>query len=128
MPSIVTEKNATKNILDRRKDERTDGRTDGQTNRGKTVYPPPPSGSGGIIIMNRSYSYFKSYKVWPALYQISISMPPYVLLDVQWCSKTRALKLLVATSGFTEYQKIYFAHEAVITFSFDMKFEDTKGY
>ena len=29
------------NILDRRKDGRTD--------RGKTVYPPPPSGSGGII-------------------------------------------------------------------------------
>jgi hypothetical protein len=55
-------------------------------------------------------------------------MSPYVLLDVQWCSKTRALKLLVATSGFTEYQKIYSAHEAVITFSFDMKFEDTKGY
>jgi hypothetical protein len=23
--------------------------TDGQTDRGKTVYPPPPSGSGGII-------------------------------------------------------------------------------
>ena len=36
LPSIVTEKNATKNILD------------GQTDRGKTVYPPPPSG-GGII-------------------------------------------------------------------------------
>jgi hypothetical protein len=34
LPSTVTEKNATKNILD----------------RGKTVYPPPPSGSGGIII------------------------------------------------------------------------------
>ena len=33
LPSTVTEKN----ILDRRKD------------RGKTVYPPPPSGSGGII-------------------------------------------------------------------------------
>ena len=29
---------------------RTEGRTDGQTDRGKTVYPPPPSGSGGIII------------------------------------------------------------------------------
>jgi hypothetical protein len=29
--------------------ERTEGRTDGQTDRGKTVYPPPPSGSGGII-------------------------------------------------------------------------------
>jgi hypothetical protein len=29
---------------------------------------------------------------------------------------------------FTEYQKIYSAHEAVITFLFDMKFEDTKGY
>ena len=23
--------------------------TDGRTDRGKTVYPPPPSGSGGII-------------------------------------------------------------------------------
>jgi hypothetical protein len=30
-------------------DGRRDGRTDGQTNRGKKVYPPPPSGSGGII-------------------------------------------------------------------------------
>ena len=39
LPSIVAEKNATKNILD------------GRTDRGKTVYPPPPSGSGGIIIM-----------------------------------------------------------------------------
>ena len=27
-----------------------DERTDGQTDRGKTVYPPPPSGSVGIII------------------------------------------------------------------------------
>ena len=35
LPSTVTEKIATKNILD----------------RGKTVYPPPPSGSGGIIIL-----------------------------------------------------------------------------
>jgi hypothetical protein len=42
LPSTVTEKNATKNILDVRKD--------GQTDRGKTVYPPPPSGSGGIKI------------------------------------------------------------------------------
>ena len=25
----------------------------GQTDRGKTVYPPPPSGSGGIIIFNK---------------------------------------------------------------------------
>jgi hypothetical protein len=29
----------------------TDGRTDGQTDRGKTVYPPPSSGSGGIKIL-----------------------------------------------------------------------------
>jgi hypothetical protein len=36
LPLTVTEKNATKNILDGRKD------------RGKTVYPAPPSGSGGI--------------------------------------------------------------------------------
>ena len=45
LPSTVTEKNATKNILDGWKD----GRTDGQTDRGKTVYPSSPSGSGGII-------------------------------------------------------------------------------
>jgi hypothetical protein len=53
LPSKVTEKNATKIILDGRKDGwtegRKDGRTDEQTDRGKTVYPPPPSGSGGII-------------------------------------------------------------------------------
>jgi hypothetical protein len=35
-------------ILDGRKDGRKEGRTDGQTDRGKTVYPPPPSGSGCI--------------------------------------------------------------------------------
>jgi hypothetical protein len=28
---------------------RMEGRTDGQMDRGKTVYPPPPLGSGGII-------------------------------------------------------------------------------
>jgi hypothetical protein len=37
LPSIVAEKNVTKNILE------------GRTDRGKTVYPPPPSESGGII-------------------------------------------------------------------------------
>jgi hypothetical protein len=44
LPSRVTEKNATKNILDGRKDGRMEGRTD----RGKTVYLLPPSGSGDI--------------------------------------------------------------------------------
>jgi hypothetical protein len=48
LTSTVTEKNATKNILDGRKD------------RGKTVYPPPPSGSGGIIN-------FKQTKIWKYL-------------------------------------------------------------
>ena len=42
-PKTVTEKNDTKNILDRR------------TDRGKTVYPPSPSGSEGIIIQFKSY-------------------------------------------------------------------------
>ena len=38
LPSTVTEKNVTKNILV--------GRKDGQTDRGKTVYPPPLRGAG----------------------------------------------------------------------------------
>ena len=37
--NIVYLNDATKNILD------------GWTDRGKTVYPPPPLGSGGIIII-----------------------------------------------------------------------------
>jgi hypothetical protein len=37
---------STKNILDGWKDGRMDGRTD----RGKTIYLPPPSGSGGVKI------------------------------------------------------------------------------
>jgi len=32
-------------------DEKYLGRTEGQTDRGNTVYPPPPSGSGGIKII-----------------------------------------------------------------------------
>ena len=33
----------------RRKISWTDGRKEGRTDRGKTLYPPPPSGSGGLI-------------------------------------------------------------------------------
>jgi hypothetical protein len=39
-----------KNILDGRKD----GWKDGQTDRGKTIYPPPPLGSGGIGMDGRT--------------------------------------------------------------------------
>ena len=42
LPLTVTEKM-------RRKISWTDGRTDGQMDRGKTVDPPTPLGSGGII-------------------------------------------------------------------------------
>ena len=54
LPSTVAEKNATKNILD--------GWKDGQMNRGKTVYPPPPSGSGGIKTKLRIFCYRKLYR------------------------------------------------------------------
>jgi hypothetical protein len=37
---------------------RKDGKTDGQTDRGKTVYPHPPSGSGGIIYRQCMYIVF----------------------------------------------------------------------
>jgi hypothetical protein len=37
-------------------DEKYLGRTGGQTDRGKTVYTPPPLGSGGIIKLNKNCS------------------------------------------------------------------------
>jgi hypothetical protein len=39
------------NIYWEKCDEKYLGRTQGQTDRGKTVYPPPPSGSGVIITL-----------------------------------------------------------------------------
>ena len=39
------------------------GRTDGQTDRGKTVYPPPPLGRGGIINMCTRYWRFHKWEV-----------------------------------------------------------------
>ena len=55
LPSTVTEKNATKNILD------------GRTDRGKTVYSLPPSGSGGIkiqrIILQGTRKLIRCYKI-----------------------------------------------------------------
>ena len=45
---------------DGRTERRTDGRKGGPTDRGKTVYPPPLSGSGGIIkisVFKKRYLY-----------------------------------------------------------------------
>jgi hypothetical protein len=51
-----------------------DGRTDGQTDRGKTVYPPPPSGSGGII---NKIAYIRTlFKV--RIIQIKLSKISYI--------------------------------------------------
>jgi hypothetical protein len=36
--------------------------TDGRTDRGKTVYPLPPSGSGGIIILKNDYNGHVEFK------------------------------------------------------------------
>jgi hypothetical protein len=43
----------TEGRTDGRTQGRTDGRKGGQTDRGKTVYPSPPSWSGGIITRKR---------------------------------------------------------------------------
>jgi hypothetical protein len=76
LPSTVTEKNVTKNILD-----------DGQTDRGKTVYPPPPSGSGGII------------KKKQALY-CSCTLPLLIIYNVQLYTVLHDItKLLLYKSG-----------------------------
>jgi hypothetical protein len=58
--------NKKRNILDGRKD----GRTDGQTNRGKTVCPPPPSGSRGIIIDKNRF-----FLVHPLLIDQKLAIP-----------------------------------------------------
>jgi hypothetical protein len=42
---------------------RTEGRTDGQTDRGKTVYPSPPSGSGGIINAGKEFHQWQQTNV-----------------------------------------------------------------
>ena len=43
-------------------DEKYLGRTEGRTDRGKTVYPPPPSGSRGIIKIYREHTLSKIKK------------------------------------------------------------------
>ena len=43
-------------------DEKYLGRMEGRTDRGKTVYPPPPSGSGGIIIKEICFGKYFSIK------------------------------------------------------------------
>ena len=43
--------------------------TDGQTDRGKTVYPPPPSGSGGIIKTKRDNK-INIYNLTVAMYTV----------------------------------------------------------
>ena len=83
LPSTVTEKNVPKNILDGRtegrtegrKDGMTDGRTEGWTDRRTEVkqYTPPPSGSEGIIIRQRSRmvnTYHKPF-IFPLLLETS---------------------------------------------------------
>ena len=39
-----------------------DRRTEEQTDRGKTAYPPPPSGSRGIAIQTKHESFHKQLK------------------------------------------------------------------
>ena len=43
-------------IILKKCDEKYLGRTEGQTDSGKTVYPPPPSGSEGIKISLKKYA------------------------------------------------------------------------
>ena len=74
LPSTVTEKNAMKNILD------------GQTDRGKTVYPPSPPRSRGIIIFHICFICWKeNHQVvhndkWPKLFD----NPFLILLHVAY--------------------------------------------
>jgi hypothetical protein len=66
-----------------------DGRTDGQTDRGKTVYPPPPLGSGSII---NKIAYIRTlFKV--RIIQIKLSKISYI--------KTLFLEFSLFSLGYT---------------------------
>ena len=86
LPSTVTEKNATKNILDGRKD----GRTGRQTDRGKTVCPPPPSGSRGIIIDKNRF-----FLVHPLLKDQKLAISPFNLSVINSPKQTTFGRLIV---------------------------------
>ena len=87
LSSIVTEKSATKNILD--------GRKDRQTDRGKTVYPPPPSGSVGIkteFCLNPTHNRQKFCLNQTLNKQILylwtvIQVSKYITFELQWTSE-----------------------------------------
>jgi hypothetical protein len=60
-----------------------DGRTDGQTDRGKTVYSPPPSGSGGIKTIKLQDNFlWGALFPGPALRQLDQLLPTGSLTSV----------------------------------------------
>jgi hypothetical protein len=63
-----------------------DGRPDGQTDRGKTVYPPPPSGSGGIMTNKTVYTL------------LSLIKHKFHILHVYYLNKCNLLKLLFSAT------------------------------
>ena len=74
----------------------TDGRTDGRKDRGKTVYPPPPSGSGGIKKRSTCLSVARNFqrqlkKNCDVTWSFSLGQNT----DLHGCSSTEILILIV---------------------------------
>ena len=96
LPSTVTDKNVMKNILDGRKD------------RGKTVYPPPPSGSGGIKRLQVSVLPLtiptQNFSAYPKDVIVIFGQAPFKTLSLVLCNLSGMqilfLKFCLATLSF----------------------------
>ena len=64
---------------------RTEGQTEGRTDRGKTVYSPPPSGSGGI-------------NIWPRLWTRTQLFLCFILEDFFFLCKVRRYQDMIKSN------------------------------
>ena len=98
---------------------RTDGWKDGQTDRGKTVYPPPPSGSGGIINFRVTCHFIRvliGLKSWGYL-----SMNGIIVLKASHAVVIRWFSLNEAPLGLFKFISDYLSYFEKINIFFNIR-------